>query len=106
MSAHVEIEHRPAQVPGDLLYDPALTDGAVRLYGALYLHGSDPSNCYPSYARLGDLIGKSPRSIPKLVNELAAAGWIEVVRRVNSTGQQSNGYRLHAAPKRSARRAA
>lgn len=95
---HVEVVYRFAQIPEALVYDTRLPDGAVRLYAALHRHGSDPTNCYPSYQRLGALIGKSPRSIPKLVDQLATLGWIEVVHRYDQTGQRSNGYRLLTNP--------
>lgn len=94
--AHVEVTDRFALIPEALLYDPAISAEAVRLYGALRRHGSDPSNCYPSHRRLGDLIGRSPKSVPTWLRQLDEAGWIDrVTRRTASGDPDSNGYRVH-----------
>lgn len=97
--AHVEMTGRFAVIPEELLYDPAIPADAVRLYGALVRHGSDPTNCFPSYRRLGDLLGRSPRSLPAWIRALEEAGWIDRVPRLTLSGDpDSNGYRVHAAP--------
>lgn len=77
----VELDQRFAIIPEELLYDAAIPADAVRLYGALARHGTDPANCYPSHRRLATLLGKSPRSIPAWIRALEAAGWIERIPR-------------------------
>jgi len=96
---HVQVEHRFATIPEALLYDTAVPAEAVRVYGVLLRHGSDPSNCFPSYKRIGKLIGKSARSVPAWVKALEEAGWIERVARTSDAGDpDSNGYRVFAVP--------
>lgn len=93
--AHVEIEHRFAMMPEALLYDPSISADAVRVFGVLLRHGSDPSNCYPSHARIAGFIGRSKASINGWIVELERSGWVERVPRTRSDGSpDSNGYRL------------
>lgn len=94
---HVEVVHRFAQIPESLLYDPEMPDAAVRVYGVLLRHGQDPVNCYPSYRRIGELIGRAPRSVPAWIRRLEGAGWIERVPRMTDVGDfTSNAYRVFA----------
>lgn len=95
---HVElVGFHFAQVPEALLYDRKVSAEAVRIYGALVRHGTEPIDCFPSHARLAELLGCSPRSIPKWTRELERAGWIERVPRFTAAGDpDSNGYRVHA----------
>jgi len=94
--AHVEIEHRFAMMPEALLYDSSISPDAVRIFGVLLRHGSDPSNCYPSHARIAGFIGRSKASINGWIVELERAGWVERVPRIRSDGSpDSNAYRLH-----------
>lgn len=98
---HVEVVQRFAMIPEALLYDPNVDDAMVRVYGVLHRHGTDPSNCYPSHARIGGFIGKSKRTVPAIIARLAAAGWVEVIPRKSKHGDwDSNSYRVHAAPVR------
>jgi len=96
---HVTNEPAPfAMVPEALLYDPELSDKAIRLYGVLRRHGDDPSNCYPSKRRLADLMGCATSSLGRPLRELEDAGWITRVARVDASGEQSsNGYFVHLA---------
>jgi helix-turn-helix protein len=94
---HVTVADRFAIVPEALLYDPEISADAVRVYGVLARHGSDPSNCYPKHARIAALIGRSKASVWRWIKELEGAGWIDVVARVSSDGDpDSNGYVVHA----------
>lgn len=96
VKAHVENLDGFAPIPEPLLYDPALSSDAVRVYGVLRRHGDDPTNCYPSQSRIAALIGKSPRSINGWLRQLEDAGWIERVRRYTPEGDpDTNGYRVH-----------
>lgn len=87
---HTETEYRYAPVPQALLYDTTLTDKAIRVYACLARHGMDPGSCYPSHARIGELIGAAARSIQRPLRDLEAAGWIERVRRVDETGARTS----------------
>lgn len=90
---------RFAMIPEALVYDEAVSDGAVRLFAALLRHGMDPKSCYPSLERLAELLGKTDRTIRRQIRELESAGWVEVVTRHRPDGgQTSNGYRLYSAP--------
>lgn len=93
---HVTNEHPSyAMVPEALLYDPAISDKAVRLYGVLRRHGDDPANCYPSKRRLATLMGCAPASIGRPLRELETSGWIERVARTTELGDpDSNGYHI------------
>lgn len=78
---HTTTEVHWAPIPQAVLYDQDLSDKAVRVYGALMRHGLDPSSCFPSHARIAELIGCSKRSVQRPVVELETAGWIERVPR-------------------------
>ncbi len=85
-----------APVPESLIYDADMSDKAVRVYAALMRHGLDPSSCYPSHARLADLIGCAARSVQRPLRDLEQAGWIERVRRLDESGQRiSDGFHVH-----------
>lgn len=96
---HVTIEGQWAPIPEALLYDTAVSDTAVRVYGVLYRHGQDPANCYPSHARIGGLIGRSKRSVQAWVTELVDAGWVDVIARTTPAGDpDTNGYHVRLVP--------
>jgi hypothetical protein len=96
---HTSTSYRFAPIPEALLYADDVSDKALRVYGALMRHGLDPSSCYPSHARIGELIGCAARSIQRPLRELEAAGWIERVRRIDpDTGQRiTDGFHVHTA---------
>lgn len=94
--AHVTNEDRFAPIPEALLYDSSICAEAVRVYGVLRRHGDDPSNCYPSHARIAQIIGKSPRSVPGWIRQLEAGGYVErFARRTDNGDPDSNAYRVH-----------
>ena len=94
-----------AMVPQDLLYDAALSANAVRIYGCLARHGSDPANCYPSHARIAGLLGMSERSIARPLAELAEAGWVTKVKRppLPDGTRRPDAYHVHLEPRSTAR---
>lgn len=111
---HVINEDRFAPIPEALLYDPDIPAEAVRVYGVLRRHGSDPTNCFPSHARIAALIGKSPRSVPAWIRALEAGGWVQRVARWrngdtvtterpaylgNGWEPASNSYRVYLVPR-------
>jgi len=87
-----------AKVPEALIYSE-LSANAVRIYAAFMRHGSDPTNCYPSYARLAELCHMGQTTVRRAVAELVEAGWIEIEHRYDADGRQtSNGYHIHLDP--------
>lgn len=99
-SPHVELDgFKFAMIPEGVLYGD-LSHVAVRVYGALLRHGTDPGSCFPSHDRLGRLVGCSRDTAKRAVSELRAAGWVTVVERCRGDGgQTSNGYRIHDTPR-------
>jgi len=99
MSQHVTVQQTPfAQMPEGVLYDSSLSDKAVRVYGALLRHGSDPSNCYPSHDRIARLIGCSKRSVARPLDELEKAGWVDREKRYDANGARtSDGYMVRVS---------
>lgn len=101
---HVQIEDPWAAIPEALLYDPGISHLALRVYGCLRRHGADPRNCFPSYERIGALLGVSDRSVQRPIKELAAAGWITVIAETRDDGgRTSNRYIVHSRPRSDAR---
>lgn len=97
--AAVTSDYRFAPIPEDLLYDPAISDLAVRVYGVLARHGMTPESCYPSHARIAGFCGCSPRSIQRPLRALEDAGWITRVPRYSDTGERtSDGFIVRTTP--------
>lgn len=91
----VQSGYRFTIIPEWVLYHAELSALAVRLYGALARHGTDPASCYPSHARLAQLVGIDERSVARPLKALAEVGAIAVVRRPSRGGhRQTNGYQL------------
>lgn len=88
---------RFAQVPLELLGDPHVSDGAVRLWAILSGAYADYSTgeAFPSRNTLAGILGVSVRTVVRYVTQLETAGWLEVVRRRTANGDwTSNLYRL------------
>lgn len=95
MKAHVTRGYRYATIPEWLLYDSSVSALAIRVYGVLDRHGSDPSNCYPGHTRIAKLVGVSPRSINAPIRELEQVGAVLREKRESADGgRTSNGYYL------------
>ena len=84
-------------VPNEL-YNLNLSTGAIAVYGFLLRledrrRGKDRYTCHPSYATIGDAIGRSSRSVAKYVRELVEAGLIltEPTSVITADGQKWNG---------------
>jgi hypothetical protein len=87
--------YRFAPIPEWVLYSPDLSDKAVRIFGTLLRHGVDPSNCYPSDARIAQLIHCAEQTIPRHRKQLYAVHAVYAVARFDGDGRQTtNGYRL------------
>ena len=66
-----------AVVPQALLFDAGLSSHARVLFGILRCCGPES----PDRARLAELLGRSKSTVDIALNELCAAGWIEITRR-------------------------
>lgn len=76
----------------ELIYDQKLSDKAVRLYAALWRHGSAQGTACPSVARLAQLLGCSDDKVQRAKKELVDAGYITVEKRYLQ-GAHANGSR-------------
>lgn len=88
---------RFAQVPLELLSDPRVCDGAVRLWAILSGAYADYSTgeAFPSRNTLADFLGVSVRTVVRYITQLEQSGWVEVTRRRAANGDwTSNLYRL------------
>ena len=81
------------------VYQIGLSMGAIATYGYLSLlenrqrGDKDQYTCHPSYAAIGEAIGRSSRSVAKYVQELVEAGLIltEPTTVTTKDGQRWNG---------------
>lgn len=91
---HIEYDGpRFAMIPEWLLFDPTISMSAKAVYGVLVRHGSNPSNCFPSTARIAALLGTTNKTVRKLIDELVEHGVVERHARYNENGGfTSNGY--------------
>jgi hypothetical protein len=55
---------------------------------------SDGSNAFPSYERVAEGLGTSPRTVSRAVHRLVGEGWLVVVRERRPPYQMTTGYRL------------
>lgn len=95
---HSTTDYRFAPVPEDLLWDTELDATSVRVYVTLMRHGLDPASCYPSHARIAELIGVSARSVARPLKRLEERGWISRTERFSDRGDRlANGYHVHVS---------
>jgi len=85
-----------ASVPTALLYDPNVSEGAVRVWAALASYADSDGACFPGQERLAERLGRSPDSVHRAIAALRKAGWLEVTRR--GLGM-TNLYRLRRSPR-------
>lgn len=84
-----------AQIPLDIIRDPRLSAGAVRLYANLAGYANAEGVCWPGKARLAKDLNVSVRTIYNYTRELSAAGHIIIKRRGR---RRSNLYTLPELP--------
>ena len=70
-----------AQIPHAVLTDPALSDGAVRLYGILLSYAFQGESFKCGQAKMGGDVGKDDRTIRRLLKELHERGLVTPVRQ-------------------------
>jgi hypothetical protein len=91
----VIIGYRFAAVPEWIIYEEALTPLAVRIFACLARHGTDPSNCYPSNARIARLVHCDRSTVKGILRALEEVGAIRRFPRWDEHGRQtSNGFLL------------
>jgi hypothetical protein len=69
------------QVPGYVIIDPDLGDGAMRTFLVIMQHAWREGECYPGLQRLADMRGKGVRAIIRHIKELEATGHLTKHRR-------------------------
>lgn len=91
------LARRTDPLPATLLADPAVPDGAVRLFGLLLLHGSTPEQCHPSLDVVAERMGVAVRTVRRWSAALARAGWVTRVPRFDCDGSPApTGYFLYS----------
>lgn len=82
----------------NVIYNLGLSVGAIATYGYLMSHENrrrgdkDRFTCHPSYATIGNAIGRSARSVAKYVAELVEA---DMVAALNAAAYDWNDDALH-----------
>lgn len=86
------------RVPAELLRDPSMSAGAIRLFAMLDDYADrDSGVCWPSIETLMEGMGVARKTIKRALTELIEAGWIEREERFNGKRQSSNRYIVHGA---------
>ena len=68
-----------AKVPQDLIFDPLVSDMAVRVYGAYAPHVwafQEYGKALPTMSQVAKQIGRSVDSVQRSLKELESAGWL------------------------------
>jgi biotin operon repressor len=69
------------QIPNILLRTPDLSSQAKIVYAQLLSYAWSSDRCFPGQERMGEDLGASRTTIYRALQELQAAGWLEVERR-------------------------
>lgn len=93
--ARVDRSRRFAMIPEELLCDPDIPAGAVRVFGVLHRFGKTPDRCFPSMRAVAEMAGCSIATVVRHIDILEAAGWVRRLARRTPNGlKTSNGYEL------------
>ena len=102
----VEIHREPpyyGTATGELICDPAVSDGAVRLYLYLSWRAGLKNNNIRSRSTMASDLGVSSHTVRNRIKQLVAAGWVAVVTRLTTSGDQtSNHYHVFESRETSA----
>ena len=82
-----------AQVPDWLIRHRGVSDAAKVLYAAV-MRFNGCTEIRPSRATLAEMIGKSVRTVSRLLEELEGEGIVQVIQRYDNGRQVSNVYRI------------
>lgn len=86
-----------AQIPEDLVTDPALSDRAIRLYALLWVYSSKKDrDAFPGRQRLADDLQVSKSTVDRGIGELVRRGAITVDERWDGVRQTTNVYTIVA----------
>lgn len=99
----VELDARPrgddtpggwAVLPARIACDPSLTPEARLVLLILSAHADDRTHPYPSVARIARMLGRSDRTVLRLLSELEGRGLIRRMHRYRNGEQTSSAYAL------------
>ena len=90
---------RFAIVPENLIDDPNISHGALRLYAVLERHANTDDEAWPRRATLAKRLAVTEKTIDRWKDQLVAAGWIHVEHRFRDGEQISNRYTLRRDPR-------
>lgn len=86
-----------AQIPEDLVTDPAVSDRAIRVYALLWVYSNKKArDAFPARRRLADDLGVSRQTVDRGIGELVRRGAISVDERWDGVRQTSNVYTIIA----------
>jgi hypothetical protein len=86
---------RFAMIPEDMLFDPEMPAGAIKVFGILHRYGRTPDTCYPSMKLIGEKAGIGRRQVRRYIEVLESTGWLRRVPRESEVGDpDSNAYYL------------
>jgi DNA-binding MarR family transcriptional regulator len=74
-------------VPDALLFDPEVTDGALRLWMTVKTHARSKAMAWPGIDSMGDRLGWSPSTVKRHLQALTAAGWVKRRRRFGTSSR-------------------
>lgn len=96
--SNVSVDPKPFEcIPHWLLFDPALTSNALRVWLILQKHRDyDTGECWPGRRRLAEMAHLSVKTIDRALATLAGIGAITITTRKKDDGSnQSNLYQVH-----------
>lgn len=92
MTDELAAEERFAPVPEWVLYHPALSDRAVRLYGVLLRHADRDGKAFPSRAYLARRLDCSVDSVDRAMKQLRRADAVNIQHRSCDGGYTASVY--------------
>lgn len=79
-----------AVVPEGVLYAPGISCTAKILWAIFQRHADHEGRCYPSLARLAELMGVSKDTVGRAKKELADSGLIATKERFDASGRRTS----------------
>lgn len=91
----VEVHREPpyyGTATGELICDPAVSDGAVRLYLYLSWRAGLKNNNIRSRSTMAADLGITAPTVRNRIKQLVVAGWVAVVTRMTASGDQTSNH--------------
>lgn len=91
----VEVHREPpyyGTATGELICDPAVSDGAVRLYLYLSWRAGLKNNNIRSRSTMAADLGITAPTVRNRIKQLVVAGWVAVVTRMTTSGDQTSNH--------------